>query len=147
MGESSKACKFPGSTSSSFPGSDWGCTTATVGTETASVSFASALDSVFRFRNVTAPAVIRTSSTAPIRIFPRPAGAGPRSEGRYSSGRTDSVSFCSVVTGGGCTGIIAVSKKFSASVLLYFYCGLLLFRLQLCLAAGGNNRKHTGHEE
>jgi len=37
------------------PDSDAGCTSATVGTATASVSLASALDSLLRFRNVTTP--------------------------------------------------------------------------------------------
>src|ERR1700676_2131565 len=134
MGDSSNACKFTGNTSSSFPGSAWGSTTATVVIETASFSFASASDSLFRFRKVTTPAVIRTSRAAPTRVFARPAGAGPGAEGRLLSRPTGCVWFCCVITGGDCTGMIAVSNQFSI---------LLLSTLALAAGAVGGGHEYT----
>jgi hypothetical protein len=54
--------------------------------------------------------VISTSNTAPIRIFPRLAGAGLVTEdpafSGWTSGRADRVSFGSVFIGGDCTDMM-----------------------------------------
>src|SRR5208283_5810049 len=125
--------------SSSLPGPFVGCTTATVGTAIASVSFASASASPFFVRRVTAPAVISTSSTAPTIILPRLAGAGGRSGGRSicGCGRTGwlSAPLCCCRTSGCSIDIIAVSETLS------------LARLQVRLPSPVNDHEHARYKK